>query len=126
MRRCALGAVAAALLLATPGCGGAGSARTQTAVLSQPLQMQVGLFVQRQLRARLHDRAIRSRTIKCRPERASAFPCRLRLSDGRHRSGTVSLSVTLDSKSRSVQVGFTASSNRRWLRALQRSAASSR
>jgi hypothetical protein len=121
MRRRVLVAAAIALLAATGGCGSGGARTTaRPPVIERPVLLQVAQKAQKEMRTKLHDKAITVRGMTCRPASAVAYACGLRVTDGRRRPATVVIALKYDPRTKLGTMGFAAASNRHWARVLTR------
>lgn len=120
MRRWIVGAALAALLVAATGCGGSSSSTptVEQEAIPSSIQARLGIEAQQQLRLRFHDRGVEVTDVTCERQYTGVSSCRLKVVDGHGRRGTVTLGVQVDRSTRRVNIGFTGSNNRAWLKLL--------
>lgn len=120
MRRIALCVVAMVLPLAMLGCGS--SSESGENQVPGEVQYQLGQNAQGQLQRAFHDTTVRIANIRCARLAAGIGTCVLEARDGSGQRGNVSIAVRLEKRTHAVQAQLAGTTNKHWMRLLQREA----
>lgn len=117
MRRFVLGALAVLALVGASGCGSSGDDSTTAGgseAAARAVERDLRGEMQRQLRARMHDRGLAVSGMRCRSDAADVVACVIAARDSRGARGTVSVAIAIDNARGEAQAQFTGTSRRAW------------